>query len=48
MKWYEMMESILAIFPDATTGEDNDGQLIIYTDVDVKDIVDDFGLDSDV
>jgi hypothetical protein len=27
-----MMEKITQIFPDATIGEDNQGQLIIYTD----------------
>ena len=28
----DMARKILAVFPDATFGEDNEGQLIIYTD----------------
>jgi len=28
----EMLSELLTIFPNATLGEDNDGQLIIYTD----------------
>ena len=30
---HELMEKINEICPDATIGEDNSGQLIIYTDV---------------
>lgn len=29
----EMLSQLLKIFPDATLGEDNDGQLIIFTDM---------------
>jgi hypothetical protein len=30
-----LMQAILEILPNATIGEDNDGQLVIYTDVSV-------------
>ena len=29
----EMIEALLAIFPNFTLGEDNSGQLLVYTDV---------------
>lgn len=29
----DMARKILAVFPDATFGEDNEGQLIVYTDM---------------
>lgn len=29
----DLYKQILAILPDATMGEDNDGQLIIYTNL---------------
>ena len=29
----EMLEKVLSIFPNASMGEDNDGQLVIYTDM---------------
>ena len=29
----EAMQGILSVFPNATIGEDNDGQIVIYTDV---------------
>lgn len=28
----EMISKLLAIFPNMTLGEDNDGQLVVYTD----------------
>ena len=31
----ELFESVLTVFPDADFGEDNDGQIIIYTGVTV-------------
>ncbi len=30
---HELMDKIWEVCPDATMGEDNSGQLIIYTDV---------------
>jgi len=35
----EMMTAVTAIFPNATLGEDNDGQLIIYTDCEVQTVI---------
>lgn len=32
----EFMEKMLTAFPNAQVGEDNDGQLIIYTDLQRK------------
>lgn len=29
----ELIAALLAIFPNMTLGEDNDGQLLVYTDV---------------
>jgi hypothetical protein len=29
----EMLSRLLQIFPDATLGEDSDGQLVIFTDM---------------
>ena len=31
MKFDEIMRKVLTMFPDAELGEDNDGQLVIYT-----------------
>ena len=31
MKFDDIMKAVLNIFPDAELGEDNDGQLVIYT-----------------
>ena len=31
MKFDDIMREVLNIFPDAELGEDNDGQLVIYT-----------------
>lgn len=31
----EMIEKVLFIFPNMTLGEDNSGQLIIYTDTEI-------------
>ena len=28
----ELVRALLAVFPDMTLGEDNDGQLVVYTD----------------
>jgi hypothetical protein len=33
MTYDEALAQVLAIFPHATFGDDNDGQLIIYTDM---------------
>ncbi len=33
MTYDELMAAILTILPHATAGEDNDGQLVIYTDM---------------
>ena len=33
MTYDELMRAILEVLPHATAGEDNDGQLIIYTDM---------------
>lgn len=32
MTLQEMMEAVLEILPNATVGDDNDGQVVIYTD----------------
>ena len=29
----DLYRKVLALFPDATLGEDNDGQLVVYTDL---------------
>lgn len=29
----ELIAALLAVFPNMTLGEDNDGQLLVYTDV---------------
>ena len=31
MKFDEIMRKVLTMFPEAELGEDNDGQLIVYT-----------------
>ena len=33
MDYNEMVRKVLEIFPHAVTAEDNDGQLVIYTDM---------------
>lgn len=33
MRMYEFMDKMLEAFPNATVDEDNDGQLIIYTNL---------------
>ena len=39
----DMLEIVLQYFPNAEIGEDNDGQLVIYTDKTLeKDLVVDF------
>lgn len=32
----EAMRNILAVFPNATIDEDNDGQLIVYTNMKIQ------------
>jgi len=47
MTYSEALAQVLAIFPHATFGDDNDGQLIIYTDMVLRgDSVLPFGIDS--
>lgn len=33
MTYDELVKAILAILPDATFGDDNGGQIVIYTDL---------------
>ena len=35
MTFDEMLRKVLVIFPDAEAGEDSDGQIVIYTDVEL-------------
>lgn len=32
MKYDDLMRAVLAILPNAQLGEDNDGQIVVYTD----------------
>jgi len=31
MKYNELLDAVLKVFPNATVGDDNDGQFIVYT-----------------
>ena len=48
MKFNKAVKEILKVFPYATFGEDNDGQVVIYTDkrLDQRDNLVDFDLDE--
>ncbi len=36
MTFDEFMEKMLSVFPDAEAGQDNDGQLVIYTGLQIR------------
>lgn len=36
----ELLTRVLAIFPEATIGQDNDGQIVVYTNLEMEEDLD--------